>query len=137
MLIQRASFVFGLAFVLAAALGFLATGLVMPGMHDSMTSVPKLLGLFPVNVLHNLVHLVFGLWGLLAARSARAAMTFGLASGAAYCVLAATGIFVPDGFGLVPIGGYDVLLHAVIGAALVGAALTEAFRPQPESQASV
>jgi hypothetical protein len=29
-----------------------------------------LLGLFPVNVLHNVIHLVFGVWGPMAARSA-------------------------------------------------------------------
>ena len=36
-------------------------------------------------------------------------------AGVAYLVLAVTGVLAPTGFGLVPIGGHDVWLHALIG----------------------
>lgn len=62
---------FGLVFLLAGASGFIP-GLSPEHAHPDMIVSSEFrlaLGLFPVNVLHNLVHLAFGVWGLVAART--------------------------------------------------------------------
>ena len=43
--------------------------------------------MFPVNVLHNLVHLAFGVWALAAARSFSGAKTFARVGGVIYLAL--------------------------------------------------
>jgi hypothetical protein len=97
-------------------------------MEASMESAPRLLGLFPVNALHNVVHLLFGAWGLAASRSASAAAQYCTAGGAIYLVLAVLGLVIPTTFGLIPIGGNDIWLHALLGVVLLGAGL-QARRP--------
>jgi hypothetical protein len=108
MSVQRAAQIFGWVFVLVGILGFFATD-----------EEGRLLGLFPVNTLHNVVHLAFGVWGILAARSWDAARTYCRAAGVIYLVLTVLGVVAPDGFGLVPLGGNDVWLHAVLALALL------------------
>lgn len=119
--VQRAAQIFGGVFVLVALLGFIASG---SSMESDPATAPRLLGLFPVNILHNIVHLAFGIWGLLAARTFDASRTYGIAGGAVYLVLAVLGWFVPDTFGLIPIGGHDIWLHAVLGVALLAVGIT-------------
>ena len=131
MSIQRVALLFGVIFTALAILGFMGTGVGMPEMHGNMDSMPLVLGLFPVNVAHNGVHLLFGAWALAASRNAKASMLFAMVSGAVYLVLAGLGIYAPNGFGLVPLGGYDILLHVGIAVVLVGCALMEAIRPSP------
>ena len=80
-----------------------------------------LLGLFPVNTLHNAVHLLFGLWGLMASRSASGAIMYARGVAIIYALLAVLGLLpaTQDGFGMVPLYGKDVWLHAAL--ALVAA----------------
>lgn len=113
--VQKIAAVFGVVFIAVALLGFVTGGM---SMDAHMMSAPKLLGLFPVNFLHNAVHLLFGVWGLLAARSPIGARRYCLLSGATYLVLTGLGFIVPEVFGLIPIGGNDIALHAVLGVAL-------------------
>ncbi|HEY7529777.1 MAG TPA: DUF4383 domain-containing protein [Gemmatimonadota bacterium] len=108
MSVQRVAQIFGWVFVLIGVLGFFATD-----------EEGRLLGLFPVNTVHNLVHLAFGVWGILAARSWDAARTYCRAAGVIYLVLTILGFVDPDGFGLVPLGGNDIWLHAVLALALL------------------
>jgi hypothetical protein len=115
---QRLSQIFGIVFVIVGLAGFVVTG----GGMDASMAAPRLLGLFPLNVVHNLVHLLFGVWGLLGARTFGGAKSYLFGAGAIYLVLAICGAFVPNGFGLVPIGGADVALHALLGVVLLGAA---------------
>jgi hypothetical protein len=122
---QRLSQVFGWIFVVVGIAGFAVTG---GSMEASTVAAPKLLGIFPVNALHNVVHLLFGLWGIVAARGASSARSYLFGAGTIYLVLAVCGYFVPDGFGLVPLGGSDIGLHAVLGIALVGSALVTSRR---------
>lgn len=114
--VQRAAMFFGWVFILVAALGFLASG---GSMASDPGTAPRALGLFPVNVLHNLVHLVFGIWGLAAATSWRAAVTFTRTSGIIYLLLVPLAFVSPTTFGLMPIGAHDVWLHLVLGLGLV------------------
>ncbi len=113
---QRLAQVFGWAFIAVGLAGFAATGGSMEANH---VLAPRLFGLFPVNVLHNVVHLVFGLWGVLGARSAGAARSYLLGAGIVYLLLAALGFVAPNGLGLVPIGGNDIGLHLFLGLGLL------------------
>jgi hypothetical protein len=114
--IQRVAQIFGIGFIIVALAGFVASGMSMESDH---TLAPKALGLFPVNLLHNIVHLVFGIWGLAAARSWSGAKQFCQIAGVIYAVLIVVGFLAPDGFGLVPLGGNDIWLHAVLALPLL------------------
>ena len=123
---QRVAMVFGVVFLLVGILGFLTdNGMDMNA--DPETS-GKVLGLFPVNLLHNVVHLLFGVWGLVAARSFAASRTYGRVGAAVYALLVVLAFVSPDGFGFVPIGGNAIWLHAVLalGFAYIGFAGTDA-----------
>ncbi|HEY6416243.1 MAG TPA: DUF4383 domain-containing protein [Acidimicrobiales bacterium] len=110
MSIQRVAQIFGVVFLLVGILGLVTTPLTMAG--------GRLLGLFPVNLLHNVIHLVFGVWGLMAGRSAAGAVGYCKVTGVIYLVLTALAFVAPTTFGLVPIGGHDIWLHGVIGVLL-------------------
>jgi hypothetical protein len=115
--------VFGAVFLLVGLLGFITTPFSMEG--------GLLLGLFPVNAVHNLVHLVFGAWGLLAGRTLAGAAAYCRIAGIAYIALAAIGLLAPAGFGLVPLGGHDVWLHAILGIILTAGGSVDRARPVP------
>ena len=112
---QWMAMVFGLVFLLVAILGML--GEAGMSMESSPDHAFHLFGLFPVNLLHNIVHLLFGLWGILAARSIAATRTYGRAGAAIYIVLAVLGL-VRDTMFWVPLGGNNIWLHAVLGLGL-------------------
>ena len=113
--------VFGVVFVLVGVVGFFPSP---PPMHAPPLTLEHghglALGLFPINTLHNIVHLVFGLMGILAARgmlmSARGYAQF---VAVAYGLLVVLGLLPQTNttFGLIPIYGADVWLHAIIAAA--------------------
>ncbi len=110
--------VYGIAFLLIGLSGFVP-GLSPAHQHPNLAveaGSAMALGLFPVNVLHNLFHLAFGVWGLLAARSAGAATAYGKAVAVIYGLLTVMGLFpvTNTSFGLVPIYGHDVWLHALL-----------------------
>ena len=115
--------IFGIAFLAMGIAGFIPT-LVEP-LHPQHPPVDPeghlLFGLFPVNALHNVVHILFGVWGLAASRSLAGAMTYARAVAIIYAVLAVAG-FIPTlntMFGLVPLYQNDIWLHALL--ALVAA----------------
>ena len=90
----------------------------MSNMDPDPATAPRALGLFPVNVLHNFVHLAFAVWGLAVFRSFGASRTYCRISGVIYLVLVVLGFVAPDGFGLLPLGGNDTWLHLALGAPL-------------------
>jgi hypothetical protein len=112
---QKITAMFGVVFIAVALLGFITGGM---SMDAHMSSAPRMVGLFPINAAHNAVHLVFGVWAIFAAKSAASARRYCLLSGAIYLLLAGIGFVLPETFGLVPIGGNDITLHAVLGIAL-------------------
>ena len=118
--VQKIAMVFGVVFLLVAIVGFISPG----GMSMAMEPQGMLLGMFPVNLLHNVVHLLFGIWGLAASRSWSGAKSFAQIAGVIYLVLAVCGFFIPDGFGLVPLGGNDIWLHALLGLILAAVGFT-------------
>lgn len=122
---------FGWIFVLIAALGFSASG--MGGSADPAVA-PRVLGLFPVNAAHNVLHLAFGLWAMFAYHWPRRAKRYATITGPIYLVLAGLGLLTPDLFGLAPIGGHDIWLHAAIGVVLTGVGFAAPDSPQPPAE---
>ena len=118
--VQRAAQIFGIVFLLVAIIGFVTSG---SSMESDPAMAAKIFGLFAVNAVHNGVHLGFGIWGLLAARSVEGARNYTIIAGALYAVLAVLGLVAPDGFGLVPLGGNDIWLHALLAAGLLASGL--------------
>jgi hypothetical protein len=118
--VQKIAMVFGVVFLLVAIVGFISPG----GMAMTVDPPGMLLGMFPVNMLHNVVHLLFGIWGLAASRSWSGAKSYAQIGGVIYLVLAVCGYFMPNGFGLVPLGGSDIGLHAVLGLVLAAVGFT-------------
>jgi hypothetical protein len=124
--LQKLAGVFGVIFILVAVLGFISPGGLVMAMDPTTGMV---LGVFPVNLLHNIVHLVFGIWGLVASRSWAGSKTFFTTGGIIYVVLTVVGFLSPTGFGLVPLGGADIGLHAVLAIAMLGIGLTAKQAP--------
>lgn len=111
--------VVGIAFLLAGVMGFVPAfrnigGHTMPMLTVNATS-GFFLGLFPVNVLHNIVHLLVGVLGIAAYRSYSMARGFSRGLAIFYLVLAIMGLIpvLNTTFGLIPIFGGDVWLHAL------------------------
>jgi hypothetical protein len=120
-MVRRVAMVFGIVFLLIGILGLVSTG----GMSMGADPAPAMiLGLFPVNILHNIVHILFGVWGLVASRSFAGAKMYAQVGGVVFIVLAICGLVIPTTFGLLPNGGNDVWLHAVLGLVLAGVGFT-------------
>jgi hypothetical protein len=119
--VRTFALLFGVIFLAVGALGFVP-GAVTPGSHPGMTmdqGYGLLLGLFPVNLLHNIAHLLFGVWGVLA-RSAGAARNYFRGVAIIYGLLTLMGLLPAPmniTFGLVPLFGHDIWLHGVLAAA--------------------
>jgi hypothetical protein len=94
------------------------------------TGFGYLLGLFAINVIHNVVHLGVGIWGLSASRSSLASVQFARGLAILYGALTIMGLIpgLDTMFGLAPLFGHDVWLHAVtaLAAAYFGFYWTDA-----------
>ena len=114
--VQTVALIIGAGFLVAAIAGFLAS---RGSMVADPATAPRALGLFPVNLLHNLIHLAFGVWGVAASRAWAAAKTYCQVGGVVYALLVLLAFVDPTTFGLVPIGGNDVWLHALLALPLL------------------
>jgi hypothetical protein len=110
---------YGALFVIVGILGFIQGLVQAPPMNAPGLAVETgygwLLGLFAVNVMHNLVHLAIGVWGIISAKDNRKALTFARGVTIFYGVLTVLGLIPATStlFGLAPIFGHDVWLHAL------------------------
>jgi ABC-type transport system involved in multi-copper enzyme maturation permease subunit len=124
-LAQTLAIVFGIAFLGAGILGFI------PGItsnYDDLSfagndSNAELLGLFQVSILHNFVHILFGIAGLALARTWEGARTYLLGSGVIYAVLVVYGLVVSSDStaNFVPMNDADDVLHLALAVGLLGA----------------
>jgi hypothetical protein len=104
--------VLGAAYVITGVLGFF--------LGSATQTVGLMLGLFPVNLVHNAFHLCIGAAGVgVFLAAAGAAVVYVRCVGVIFAVLAIGGIFVPQPLGLMPIGGFDIGLHALTAAVLL------------------
>ncbi len=130
--IQKLATVFGVVLTLLAIVGAFAAGaMYMQPSDPAMSS--KALGIFPVNLLHNIVHLLSGIWGLTAARSWGSARSFFIWGGVVYAALTLLAFVSPSGFGLVPLAGPDIALHCLVAILMLGIGLTA--KPAPATVA--
>ncbi|MBB1246657.1 DUF4383 domain-containing protein [Streptomyces durbertensis] len=117
----------GVVFLLVGLLGF------VPGITTNLgelefaghESNAKLFGVFQVSVLHNLVHVLFGLAGLLMARTAPLARTYLLVGGLIYLALWVYGLVIDKDHdaNFVPVNTADDWLHFALGIGMVGLGL--------------
>jgi hypothetical protein len=117
--------VIGILFLVVGVLGFVPALVQPPPAGAPEVAVHAnhgyLLGLFPINLLHNLVHLAVGALGLAAYFGALSARLYARGLAIFYGLLAIMGM-IPGAnttFGLIPIHGNDIWLHA--GTAVVAA----------------
>lgn len=125
--IRTLTMVVAAVFLLIGILGFI------PGIttnYDTMTfagheSNAKLLGIFEVSILHNIVHLLFGVVGLWAARAARTAVLYLIAGGVIYLLLWIYGLVIDhdDSANFIPVNDADNWLHLVLGIGMVALGL--------------
>ena len=122
--VELAATVVGVVFLLVGILGFI------PGItthYGQMTlaghnSGAMLLGVFMVSILHNIVHLLFGVAGLTMGRTWDGARTYLIAGGAIYLVLWIYGLVTDNhsGANFVPLNNADDWLHLVLGLGMIG-----------------
>jgi hypothetical protein len=122
--VQKAAMAVGAVFLLVGILGFI------PGIttnYDTMSfashhSDAQLLGIFNVSILHNIVHLLFGVAGLALARSWNGARMYLIAGGAIYLVLFIYGLLIDhdSAANFVPVNMADNWLHLVLGLGMIG-----------------
>jgi hypothetical protein len=121
--VQRAATVVAMVFLVVGILGFIpgiTTGvgqMEFAGHHSDA----ELLGVFQVSILHNIVHLLFGIVGLALARSAAGARNFLIGGGAVYLVLWLYGLLVDEtsSANFVPLNDADDWLHLALGAGMI------------------
>ena len=126
-LLRAAAATVGAVFLLVGILGF------VPGITTNADDIEfaghespaKLLDTFQVSILHNLVHVAFGLAGLALARQARTAAAYLIGGGAIYLVLWLYGLLVErnSDANVVPVNQAADWLHLVLGIGMLALGL--------------
>ncbi len=124
---QTAATVVAAVFLLVGVAGFI------PGVttnYDDMQfagheSSAELLGIFQVSILHNIVHLLFGIAGLAMARSWSGARSYLIGGGVIYAILFVYGLVVDHGSdaNFVPVNDADNILHLLLAIGMIGLGL--------------
>jgi hypothetical protein len=122
--VQTLTLLVGAVFVLVGILGFI------PGItthygdmnfagHDSGA---KLFGVFQVSILHNIVHILFGLAGLALSKTWEGSRTYLVGGGVIYLVLFAYGLIWhgTQGANFIPFNSADNILHLGLGIGMIG-----------------
>ncbi|MEU8333184.1 DUF4383 domain-containing protein [Micromonospora sp. NPDC048839] len=128
--VQVAALVVAGVFLLIGVLGFVPGvttdygELRFAGHHSDA----RLLGLFQVSILHNAVHLLYGLVGLVLARSVAGARVFLAAGGASYLALWLYGLAIEavdpeSGANILPVNDADNWLHLALGFGMLALGL--------------
>ncbi len=122
-LAQRFAQIFGAIYVLVGILGFI------PGIttnYDDLSfaghhSGAELLGIFQVSVLHNLIHVAYGVAGLALAPKPRAAALYLLVGGVGYALVWLYGVLVDHDSeaNFVPLNSADNWVHFVLAVAMI------------------
>ncbi|KXK62003.1 hypothetical protein AWW66_10695 [Micromonospora rosaria] len=121
--VRRAARVVAVVFLLVGVLGF------VPGVTSDFGDLrfaghgsgARLLGVFQVSVLHNVVHLLFGLAGLALARTVAGARGYLVGGGAIYLVLWVYGLAVDHAStaNVLPVNDADNWLHLGLGVGML------------------
>jgi hypothetical protein len=115
---------YGAVFLLVGILGFI------PGITTNYgdlsfaghMSEAKLIGIFQVSVLHNLIHVAFGITGLAVASRPRPAALYLLVGGIVYALVWLYGVLVEHDSeaNFVPLNTADNWLHFLLALSMVG-----------------
>ncbi|MGW1062579.1 DUF4383 domain-containing protein [Micromonospora rubida] len=128
--VQQAAAAVAALFLLLGVLGFIPG--ITTGYHDMTfaghTSGAELFGLFQVSVLHNALHLLFGLAGLVLARSVGGSRIFLAGGGAIYLGLWLYGFAIEfsaehSAVNFIPLNGADNWLHLALGFGMLALGL--------------
>ena len=122
--LQLAALVVGIVFLLVGIAGFIPgittnySELTFAGHHSGA----MLLGVFAVSVLHNIVHLLFGVAGIALARSFSGARNYLIGGGVVYALLWLYGLVIDKGSSanFVPVNAADDWLHFGLAVAMIG-----------------
>jgi hypothetical protein len=111
----------GAVLVIAGIIGFFYTAGFDTGVSGVAGDTDEVFGILAVNGWHNVVHILLGLLGLLAA--GYAAREYALGAGLVYIILAIWGFADGDDviLGLVPLNNEDNFLHLILGLTGVAA----------------
>ncbi len=122
--VRAAALIVGVVFLIVGLAGFI------PGVTTDYSALggagpdsrAQLVGLFQVSVLHNIVHLLFGVVGVLMSRTAANARLFLVGGGVVYLVLWIYGLAVgpTSTANFVPLNVADDWLHFVLGIGMIG-----------------
>jgi len=125
--VRNAARIVGAVFLLVGVLGFI------PGIttnYDQLSfagpqSEALLLGIFQVSILHNIVHLLFGVAGLALSKDARSAASYLVVGGVVYLALFVYGLAVDlqSDANFVPFNDADNYLHLVLGLGMLALGL--------------
>ena len=117
---SRVALIYGSVFLVIGVAGFIP-GITAPHTHPEMAAqsgLGLLFGLFAVNLLHNIVHVLFGIWGIFAARSLGGARAYFKSVAIIYAILGVMGLIpgLRTTFGLIPLYSNDIWLHFLLAA---------------------
>ncbi|HKF96102.1 MAG TPA: DUF4383 domain-containing protein [Gammaproteobacteria bacterium] len=124
-MVRKFALIFGIIYLVVGVMGFIPgiarPAPITPNLEVNAEKFGILLGLFPINFWHNIVHLAVGLWGVLGSRTTSGAVSFSRGIAIFYGLLAILGLIPATDTlgGLVPIYSHDVWLHAL--SALIAA----------------
>jgi hypothetical protein len=131
--VSKAAAAVGAVFLLIGVLGFIPGITTNYGTMEfaGHNSGAKLLGIFQVSVLHNIVHLLFGIAGLALARTVAGARTFLIGGGVVYLVLWLYGLVVGEysTANFFPFNTADNWLHLLLGVGMIGLGLVTGRAP--------
>lgn len=132
--LQTVAMLFGAVFLIFGILGFIP-GITTdaPGEFAGDESDAELLGLFRVSILHNIVHLLFGIAGLALARTWDGARTFLIGGGVVYLLLWVLGLV--GGAEWIPANTADNWLHFGLGVAMIGSGYLLGREPEARTTA--
>jgi hypothetical protein len=121
--LQTTTLVYGAVSLLIGILGFIPGITTNYGDLDFAgdDSGAELLGIFQVSILHNLVHVVFGLAGLALARTWDGSRAFLIGGGVVYLGLWLYGLLVDkdSGANFIPFNTADDWLHFTLGVTMI------------------
>lgn len=119
--IRTFSLAMGIIYLIVGILGFFPALMSAPPANAPAMEAPYglLFGMFPINTLHNIVHIAIGAWGLLVYKDPDDARLYARSLAILYAALGVFGLIpaLNTVFGLVPLFGHDVWLHLATAAA--------------------